>query len=42
MISNCIGFLEAGASIDLIAQGLKISKEEVLEIAKENDIPIHE
>ena len=40
-ISNCIGFLKEHISVSIIARAIGITEEEVLQIAKENNIPIH-
>lgn len=40
LLNNCINLLEVGASLELISKGLSLSKEEILQIAKDNGINI--
>ena len=39
-ISNCIGLLQEHVSVSIIAKGISMSEEEVLQIAKDNNISI--
>ena len=40
LLNNCISLLNVGTPIEFISKGLSLSKEEILQIAKENNIEV--
>lgn len=40
LLNNCISLLDVGTPIEFISKGLSLSKEEILQIAKENNIEV--